>query len=739
MKLLAIDTETTGLDVYHGARPYYVTTCDETGTQRVWEWDVDPFTRRVNAAVEDVLEIIDLLVNQADRVIGQNIKFDVAMLRAAAADVGLDLEWPWYKTEDTLSASHVLASNRPHDLTSLALQYLGKRIDQWEDGLEHCVKRARTWCQHRLKEWRIAKAGLEEMPSAGDKTWKYDGWLPRRLAEELNHPRLTNGCEHVWGVEDRCWICGGHRWWVALEQYADMDSSHTLAVWQVMEQILGQRGLMPHYRFALTGVPIVHEMERGGVTLSRCRLEQQRENYVKESAELAAECVAIAAKYGYELSLPRGGNNNSLKQFCFGRPKEGNDQNPISGPGIAQHWLKLPVVSRTETGQPSLAADALREYLGVLPEDSDQWKFIKALSGKRSRDTALSYLAGYERFWIPWVNEHGIQNGDLFLLHPHLNPCGTDTLRFSSQFPNEQNISKKEGFNLRYCFGPGEDEEWWSFDFKNIERRIPVYECNEEELIRVLFDRPDDPPYFGSDHLLNFAAVYPEIWEKELPEQTRNPDHIKTKYKATYYQWCKNGGFALQYNCGEAKADATFRRPGAFKQLKSKFARMERHNQWCIRFAEEHGYIETVPDRTVDPAHGYPLLCTRTDRGYILNTVPLSYRTQGTAMWLTRKAMVAVDAQLREWRRRDGFDGRIVLQVHDELVLRFPRRGDPVAETKIRGGQGPLIRTRASSNLWRARVIQKLMTETGLDLVPQIPTPVGAEYHPVSWDKGVSL
>lgn len=328
---------------------------------------------------------------------------------------------------------------------------------------------------------------------------------------------------------------------------------------------------------------------------------------------------------------------------------------------------------------------------------------------------------------------------DIYVLHPHLNPCGTDTLRFSSSMPNEQNISKKEGFNLRYCFGPGPDEEWWSFDFKNIERRIPVYECNEEELIRVLFDRPDDPPYFGSDHLLNFAAVYPEIWEKELAEQTRNPDHIKTKYKATYYQWCKNGGFALQYNCGEAKADATFRRQGAFKQLKSKFARMERHNRWCIRFAEEHGYIETVPDRTVDPAHGYPLLCTRTESGYILSTIPLSYRTQGTAMWLTRKAMVSVDAQLREWRRRDGFDGRIVLQVHDELVLRFPRRGDPVAEAKIRGGQGPLIRTRASSNLWRARVIQKLMTETGLDLVPQIPTPVGAEYHPVSWDKGVNL
>jgi hypothetical protein len=42
---LSLDTETTGLDVYHGARPFFITTCNEQGEQQYWEWDVDPETQ----------------------------------------------------------------------------------------------------------------------------------------------------------------------------------------------------------------------------------------------------------------------------------------------------------------------------------------------------------------------------------------------------------------------------------------------------------------------------------------------------------------------------------------------------------------------------------------------------------------------------------------------------------------------------------------------------------------------
>jgi hypothetical protein len=43
---VGLDTETTGPDFHHGAQPFFVSTCFEDGSQKFWEWDVDPATRR---------------------------------------------------------------------------------------------------------------------------------------------------------------------------------------------------------------------------------------------------------------------------------------------------------------------------------------------------------------------------------------------------------------------------------------------------------------------------------------------------------------------------------------------------------------------------------------------------------------------------------------------------------------------------------------------------------------------
>jgi hypothetical protein len=159
------------------------------------------------------------------------------------------------------------------------------------------------------------------------------------------------------------------------------------------------------------------------------------------------------------------------------------------------------------------------------------------------------------------------------VLHPSLNPTGTDTLRWSCSNPNEMNIAKQEGFNLRLCFGPAPGREWWSLDAKNIELRIPAYESGQKDLID-LFERPDDPPFYGSTHLLNFSVVYPDLWEKELREVglEKVGPHCKKKYASTWYQWCKNGGFAVQYGAvdrddGGGTADRAFHRRGSHSLL----------------------------------------------------------------------------------------------------------------------------------------------------------------------------
>jgi len=773
-KTISLDSETTGVDFFHGARPFFVTSCDEDGEITFWEWAVDPLTRKVKIPKSDLREIQELL-DSADRVVLQNSKFDAKAL----ASVGVTL--PWDKVEDTLIAGHVLASNQPHDLTSMVLHYLGEDIQPLEIQLEKAVKKARSMVSQarlkvkrakakgtedsldedvsRLGQWRIAREGDPILPSADAKTWRYDYWLPRSVYLYGNAP------DPLWAF--------------TLREYANADSSHTLPLWFVMERDLHERGYWKIYREQMRLPSIIQDMEYRGVTVSKREAHALKCRLQEESDRAARVCVSIAEGMGYNLTLPKGGNNKSLSTFCFGEKAEVKYGNgdvskeayaAITGRGNPQpkRWLDLPVVVRTDKGNPSLDKTAMELYLGTLPDRSKQLIFLQRLSAKRQRDTSITYLNGYERFWLPWSKE----DGEWKVLHPNLNQTGSNTLRFSCSNPNEQNISKLgmkclycagrgcvqcdgEGVgneSVRYAFGPAPGREWWSLDAKNIELRIPFYYCGEKVLID-LFERPDDPPFYGSNHLLNFSIVYHDVWEGELGTlckvegckckgkavtlETVGP-HCKKKFAASQYQWCKNGWFCKQYGGQRALTDTTFRRPGAFDLLDSRLVGLTQLNAQCMHYAEEYGYVQTIPDKSVDPDHGYPIMCQRTEWGKVKPTVPLSYFVQGTAMWFTRRAMVRCQEQLQRWRDQEpGWDGFITMQVHDELDFDFPKRGDPVKDREVEIETGKCPRGRGASNLWRIRILQKLMSQGGDDI--GIPIPVGASYHPKNWGEGVDL
>ncbi len=454
-------------------------------------------------------------------------------------------------------------------------------------------------------------------------------------------------------------------------------------------------GLERIYAERLKLIPIASEMEDRGVTLSAERLYGLKDRYRKESIASGRTCVSIAADLDFDLELPKSGNNGSLLEFVFD-----------------QQYLGLtPMKYSEKTGAPSLDKDTI-DYWMLTLDPGPALDFLSDLRDKRRRDKACEALTGYEKFWLPYKGG----NKTWRVLHPNYNPCGTDHLRWSSSNPNSQNCSKKTGFNLRQAFGPAPGREMWTIDFRNVELRIPAVESGEQDLID-LFEKSEEPPYFGSEHLLNFSVVYPEIWAKELAEQMKNPDHIKTKYKSENYQWCKNGDFALGYNCGRAKADATFRVVGAFDMLKSRFAKKEKLNQHWVRHANKYGFVETIPDKLVDPARGYPILVSRTEDGRSSTTTPLNYHVSGTAMQTSNAAIILCHDQCKEWQRQ-GFDAFITLEIHDELAFDLPR-----GDTKL-------------ANLPRARQLKRLMESCGERI--GIPTPCSMELHTDNWSTGES-
>lgn len=716
---IALDTETTGIDFRHGARPFFVTTCDvETGEVQFWDWTdhIDPHTRAVTPPESDIDEIAELLSpNCHGNVVGQNLKFDVHALASVRKEFGE--YWRWEDTDDTLVMAHVLHSNQPKNLTALGVRWIGVNIEDKESKLQEACNAARRLCRQKAfkekwGEFAIASPDRDDMPSCpkakkeskgdGDRNaaWKFDMWLPAYL--------YRNGM-----APDR------PEWDKLLADYSNTDSEITAVLFKRLSAEIDVRSRRKHYDVRMKTLAATHRMERNGITIIQANIDELLTEYTTEIADAGRKCVNIARSVGADLVMPKGASpNNSLRSLMFDT-----------------FGLERVYSAKSKTGEPTLNKDAMEHYGLTLDPTSKAGSFVRLLQHKRKRDTAVGYMESYKSYWRPWTK-------GVYRLHPSFNMTGTDTLRFSCENPNAQNISKQEtnckrcdgdkddrldcpicqgtGKDLRsvrYGFGPGKGRVWYSNDAKNIELRIPFYKCGQQELIN-LFERPDDPPYYGSNHLANFHAVYPDVWDAVFAEVGfgKVGPTCKKRFASSYYQWCKNGGFAKQYGAQKKKTDATFKRDGAFDLMEAKFSKLTDYNREQIRYANKYGYVETVPDKTVDPDHGYPLLCTRTENGSVLPTVPLSYHVQGTAMWWMHKAMIRCQDQLDSWRDEDEFDGFMTIQVHDEIVFDFPA---------------------GAAHDWRIKRLAALMAEGGNDI--GIPTPVGCERHDHNWAEGITV
>ena len=359
MKMISLDTETTGLDLRHGAKPFMVQVCRADGEQQWWEWPVDPETREPKPKIRDLREI-QKAIDDASEIILQNPKFDVTALLTIMPK----LRWDWKKVRCTLLAGHLLNSLQKHDLTTMVMAYLGVNVQPFEDKIEAAVKEVRQLCMGKhptYPTWAIAKKGMRVMPSAGAKLWKQDMWLPRALARVRGLPK-------------------DHRYWTVAADYGNSDTETTLALYLVQREILKERKLWKIYEERLKILPIVFEMEAQGVTLSKKRLLELSKEFRRETIAAGKRCVSVAARYGCELELPKSGNNKSLLDAADTILKR-NKEEP------------LPL---TKKGNPSLDKDLLASL--TMSDKPRVAKFFGSLAAKRQREAAWSKMEGNGQF-----------------------------------------------------------------------------------------------------------------------------------------------------------------------------------------------------------------------------------------------------------------------------------------------------------------------------------------------------
>jgi len=649
MKLLAVDTETTGVDLWHGCKPFYVSTCNEDGAMRSWEWDVNPETREPIIPQREKREVYLYLAKH--QLIFHNTKFDVRGLNR----IGITIDrWDMH---DTLVASHVVASGESHKLKDLALLHLGID-DRDQQSLQEAVNEARRY--GRSLGWRIAKVGDPHFPAmkktAKDGWWPMDMWLPRAVAKHAGYPK-------------------NHRFWSVCSNYADTDAERTIGLWYALWDEMKQEDLLDIYETRRRLLEVTFIMEERGVTVNRSRLINARKIYIRKAQAAESLCFRLADFKVDNLASPK--QVEGLLYGNFGlKPIK---QTKASTPDNPHFATDKDTISKLQTQ--------------VRPQ-SRAGLFLTNLVANRKNRKAASYLDEYEiRGMTPYYLDMKAQRL-WWVLNPNFNITGTRTPRFSSNSPNQQNVSKQEvrdedgniveSYNLREVFGPVPGREWYSQDYENIELRIFAYSSGDKRLIKAF-----ESGY--SVHLLIAEILFPKEWKL----CQRLGVSFKDYYKSTLYQWTKNGNFSIIYGASEAKADSTYHLDGAYAKVRKEFPLIRRVTEEKSNEAREYGYVTTLG--------GYRLQVASNEPHKALN-----YFVQGTAGWCIILGMVRIFEYLRDFPSY-----YMIMQIHDELDFDFPKH---------------------KRNLAIISECARLMAQSGGDI--GIPTPVDVSRHRQTWAQG---
>ncbi|WP_431823118.1 DNA polymerase I [Burkholderia sp. F1] len=412
---------------------------------------------------------------------------------------------------------------------------------------------------------------------------------------------------------------------VALAQaaeYAAEDADVTLQLHHALyPQVAREPGLERVYREIEMPVSIVlRKMERTGVLIDDARLQAQ-------STEIATRLIELEAQ-AYELA---GG------EFNLGSPKQIGQ--------IFFEKLQLPVVKKTPSGAPSTDEEVLQK----LAEDYPLPKLLLEHRG-------LSKLKSTYTDKLPRM-----VNPETGRVHTNYAQAVAVTGRLASNDPNLQNIPVRtaEGRRIREAFVAPPGHQIVSADYSQIELRIMAHISGDASLLRAFSNGEDI-------HRATAAEVFGVTPLEVTADQRRIAKVI-------------NFGLIYGMSAFGLSANLGITRDAAKLYIDRYFARYPGVAQYMVdtrEIAKEKGYVETVFGRRlwlpeINGGNG--------PRRQAAERAAINAPMQGTAADLIKLSMIAVD----DWLARDGLASRMIMQVHDELVLEVPEAELPRVREKL--------------------------------------------------------
>ncbi len=404
---------------------------------------------------------------------------------------------------------------------------------------------------------------------------------------------------------------------------AEAQSAALLA--PVLADELAETGSERCYReIEMPLVPVLARMERVGVALDGDALSELSEEMDAEIDRLRAEIVEEAGV-----------------EFNIDSPKQLGE--------ILFEQLGLPTGKRTKTGYSTDAS--------VLAPLAASWP----IAGKVLEYRELAKLRSTYVEALPRLMDEGDR------LHTTFNQTVAATGRLSSSEPNLQNIPVRTalGRRIRAAFVPGRDFDLlMAADYSQIELRILAHLSRDEGLIEAFtsgmdFHRVTASRVFGVD---------PDDVTTELRNRAK-----ATNFGIVY--GISAHGLALQLGIPHGEAQEMIDR------YYEAYPGVRRYLDETVERAAKDGYAETMFGRR----RYIPELRSRNHarRGFGRRTA-MNHPMQGSAADLMKLAMIEVDRRLREGRGEGPSASRLVLQVHDELVLETTSVDADRLETLVR-------------------------------------------------------
>ncbi|HSF78926.1 MAG TPA: DNA polymerase I, partial [Steroidobacteraceae bacterium] len=353
-------------------------------------------------------------------------------------------------------------------------------------------------------------------------------------------------------------------------------------------------------------VPVLFRMEHHGVLVDRDTLRRQGGEIAGRLGELEQEAHEAAGQ-PFNLDSPK-----QLQEILFNK-------------------LNLPTVRKTPKGQPSTAEDVLEELAASYPLP----RIILEYRGlAKLKSTYTDKLPG----------QVDARTGRV---HTSYHQAVAVTGRLSSSDPNLQNIPIRtpEGRRIRQAFIAPPGHLLLAADYSQIELRIMAHLSGDRSLLDA----------FASDrdiHQATAAEVLGVATDEVTAEQRRAAKAIN--FGLIYGM----SAFGLARQLGSDRATAQEYVDRYFER----YPGVKRYMDETRESARERGYVETVFGRRLY----LPDIRSRNrQQQQYAERSAINAPMQGTAADIIKRAMITVD----DWIQRERPGARLVMQVHDELVL----------------------------------------------------------------------